>query len=127
MDLKNQSQQTERESRPLMPVSSDENSKLGQNVAHSFKTSLRIAEGLAWNRIGDEVLILDSRGDLESRSFHSLNSTAAQLWESLSQGVEYEDLIQQLRRLAPPEFEDQLHVDLQNFLSSLREKRLIEM
>ncbi|HRK07377.1 MAG TPA: PqqD family protein [Pseudobdellovibrionaceae bacterium] len=131
MDTKTQNEQSAHENCHSTSGNSSENLSRAQNVADSFKASWRIAEGLAWNRIGDEILILDSRGDLESRSFHSLNSTAAQLWESLEQGVSYDELLAQLRRFAPtsmnPEFEEQLHVDLKAFLSSLHEKRLIEM
>lgn len=85
-------------------------------------SSVRLrAEGLTWQQVGDEIIVLD----LEGSNYLKLNSTGATLWKALAEGSDQVELI----TLVIQEFgvsEDEATRDVIAFLSDLEAEELLD-
>ena len=75
---------------------------------------------LAARRFDDEMAVIDLRG----RVVHTLNATAAHLWERIGQGTTREELVQSLREVFDVNSEC-AERDVTAFLESLEEAGLV--
>ena len=80
-------------------------------------------EGLSWRKIGDQVLILDARGKHMS---HSLNLSAALIWENCDGKNSKEDLANILCKEFEIDLESALN-DVQKLIDNLNDMQLLEI
>ena len=81
---------------------------------------MNYAPGISWNKMEDQVVILDARG---KRYFHEFNTVASFLWESLPERSE-SDLITLLEN----EYQIDHAIatnDVSEFIAELKQKDLI--
>jgi hypothetical protein len=77
-------------------------------------------EDVIWREVGDELLVLrESTG-----TYLSLNATGKQLWQRLEEGATQQELVGWLaEEYGVPR--DQAEGDVESFVASLRDKRLL--
>ena len=78
-------------------------------------------EGLAWQQLGEQIVIIDSRINKE---VHRLNSLAAVLWQKMNEPIDENELCDFISK----EYEvdkKELSNDIADFLDSLKSKQLI--
>tara|TARA_R110002049_G_scaffold282600_1_gene462467 strand:- start:150 stop:410 length:261 start_codon:yes stop_codon:yes gene_type:complete len=82
----------------------------------------KIKTQLSWQKIGDEVLIMDT---VYQKKAHTLNSTAALIWQHCT-GENSTDQITQIIRNEFDVSETQAKVDLEEVLLQLKSLDLLE-
>ena len=87
-----------------------------------MKESYKINDELSWREVDGQILILDT---IETESAHELNPMASLIFDLISQGFDKsgieEELIQTYQEVKPEEIKS----DLNLFLGSLLEKKII--
>ena len=81
----------------------------------------KVKENISWRKIGDEVLILDTRYQKKS---HALNPVAAYIWESINEGADYQKVLTGILEEFEIE-ENQAKNDFNEFLQELAECELL--
>lgn len=79
-----------------------------------------VRDGVMFNRIGDEIVILD----LDSGTYYGLDPVGSRLWELLSGGATLDDAIATMASEYDVDRET-LERDLSVLLNELREKQLL--
>lgn len=79
------------------------------------------AESLTWQRIDDDIVVLD----LEGSSYLKLNASGAVLWEALAGGADHADLVRQLMERYDLGEEDAAR-DVDEFLADLDARGLLD-
>ena len=80
----------------------------------------KIAEHVAWRRVGDDVVILD----LETSVYYTLNDTGTTIWERLAQGAPLDRVIETVAT----DYEEgvaRVTKDANALLKTLRAKKLL--
>lgn len=78
-------------------------------------------QNISWTKMGDRVVILDSR---DGRVYHEMDEVGSFIWENLEAPIGLEKLVEQVT----DEFDiDQAQAskDVQDFLESLKKQNLI--
>ncbi len=79
------------------------------------------AEGLAWEVVEDEVVVLD----LTSSEYFGLNATGTVLWQALAANATVDDLVQELMTTFDVDAPT-ASADVANFLETLQSHGLLE-
>jgi Coenzyme PQQ synthesis protein D (PqqD) len=84
------------------------------------KTLMLRADDVVWRVVGEELVVLE----LATSTYLTLNGTARQLWEGLTEGATAEDLVEMLvdRYGIPKEHAVE---DVQSFLAALTDRGLL--
>jgi hypothetical protein len=88
-----------------------------RNLGHLLK----IAPYIAWNNVGGELALFDSRDG----AYHALNDTGAAIWRGIASGLDAAAIVRMLasdRDALPAEIER----DVGDFLDQARAKGLLE-
>lgn len=82
---------------------------------------LKIAPYIAWNNVGGELALFDSRDG----AYHALNASSAAIWRSVAAGLDEAEIVRTLARDhdAPPA---EIERDVRDFLDLARAKGLLE-
>jgi hypothetical protein len=75
----------------------------------------RPADGVVFNRVGDELVLLD----LNRGVYYGLDPIGARIWQLLSEGVEEAEIVERLREEYEAERET-LAADLAGLIAELR-------
>lgn len=79
------------------------------------------AEGISWTKMGDQIVILDTRNE---RKFHEFDHVATFLWEAMDKHKSLEALATHLAAFYEVSKEQALS-DTKEFLNDLKSKNLI--
>jgi hypothetical protein len=82
---------------------------------------LKIAPYIAWNNVGGELALFDSRDG----AYHALNASGAAIWRAIADGLDPAGVVRVLAEQhdAPP---SEIEQDVREFIDLARAKGLLE-
>jgi hypothetical protein len=89
-------------------------------MSGDLPATVAIPEGVAWQQVGDEVVLLN----VDSSEYHNLNDVGTRMWQVLEESADVASAYQVLCATYDVD-EDKLHDDLGAFIQELIEKGLL--